>query len=538
MPCSALIEPPSSCTRSQTACWMRSRSSPRSGRVQRHQDVEVQVAVADMAERQQPALRDESGDQRHAALDQLGDPADRDRDVVADDLALHGAWPGSAPRASATAWRAAPRWRPSVASSTSPASNASASHASAAAASPSGRDQASSTSTYQGAAVSSGLRTPCRCAAAASTQPAAISSKLEISSAKRSLPWVSSETAASGDGTAANRVTRSRGRANSRRDGGGDDPEAALRPQEGLLQVVAGIVLAQRAQAVPDPAVAQHHLEAEHQLARHAVADDVDPAGVAGEVAADLAGPFAAEAEREQPARPLGRRLYRRQCAARLGHQPLAARVDRADPVEAGQAQDQLPAGMVGDAAADQPGVAALRHDRYPGAGRECHERRDLLGGARADDGCCQPIDVAPEIDLVGCPVARCAEYPLAPDDLRAPIEEAIGQGWRIKRHGGVARVGWTIDRDDSAGRRGGKRPLLTPSDPLGYRSARSKGRVHAARQSGASDRGRVRRPRADRLRHQGRGPRRRGDPRWTCSIAASCAWPRRPPMAGRSISG
>ena len=32
MPCSALIEPPSSCTRSQTAWWMRSRSAPESGR--------------------------------------------------------------------------------------------------------------------------------------------------------------------------------------------------------------------------------------------------------------------------------------------------------------------------------------------------------------------------------------------------------------------------------------------------------------------------------------------------------------------------
>ena len=45
----------------------------------------------------------------------------------------------------------------SVASSTSPASNASASQASAAAASPSGRDQASSASTYQGASVASGI---------------------------------------------------------------------------------------------------------------------------------------------------------------------------------------------------------------------------------------------------------------------------------------------------------------------------------------------------------------------------------------------
>ncbi len=35
-----------------------------------------------------------------------------------------------------------------------------------------------------------------------------------------------------------------------------------------------------------------------------------------------------------------------------------------------------------------------------------------------------------------------------------------------------------TIAGDDRARMRGGKRPWLTPSEPLGYRSARSKGRV------------------------------------------------------------
>ena len=43
---------------------------------------------------------------------------------------------------------------------------------------------------------------------------------------------------------------------------GGDDAERALRADEQLLQVVAGVVLAQASQAVPDAPVGQDHLQA------------------------------------------------------------------------------------------------------------------------------------------------------------------------------------------------------------------------------------------------------------------------------------
>ena len=54
-------------------------------------------------------------------------------------------------------------------------------------------------------------------------------------------------------------------------DRGGDDAERPLRADEQVLQVVARVVLLQALEAVPDAPVGQHHLEAEHQLARIAV---------------------------------------------------------------------------------------------------------------------------------------------------------------------------------------------------------------------------------------------------------------------------
>ena len=79
----------------------------------------------------------------------------------------------------------------------------------------------------------------------------------------------------------------------------GDDAERALRAAEQPAQLVAGIVLDQRARAVQHAAVGQHDLEPEHQVLHHAVAHRVAAAGIGADQAADLGAAFGAEMEGE-----------------------------------------------------------------------------------------------------------------------------------------------------------------------------------------------------------------------------------------------
>src|SRR5215467_5729875 len=53
---------------------------------------------------------------------------------------------------------------------------------------------------------------------------------------------------------------------------GSDDPQRAFAADEELLQIVAGVVLTQPAQPVPNPAVGQHDFEPQSQIAGVAVA--------------------------------------------------------------------------------------------------------------------------------------------------------------------------------------------------------------------------------------------------------------------------
>ena len=71
--------------------------------------------------------------------------------------------------------------------------------------------------------------------------------------------------------------------------GGGDDSQCPLGAHEEVLEVVAGVVLPQRLEPVPDAPVGQHDFQAEHEVARIAVAKHADAAGVGRQVAADLA---------------------------------------------------------------------------------------------------------------------------------------------------------------------------------------------------------------------------------------------------------
>ena len=84
----------------------------------------------------------------------------------------------------------------------------------------------------------------------------------------------------------------------------GDDAERALGADEQLLEIVAGVVLAQSAQAVPDAAVGEHDFEPQRQFARVAEAQHGGAAGVGRQVAADRAASLGAERQREVAGRP------------------------------------------------------------------------------------------------------------------------------------------------------------------------------------------------------------------------------------------
>ena len=62
-----------------------------------------------------------------------------------------------------------------------------------------------------------------------------------------------------------------------------------------MLEVVAGVVLAQGLQDIEHLAVGQHHFQAQHQIARVAVAQHLHTAGIGGNVAADLTRAFCAQ---------------------------------------------------------------------------------------------------------------------------------------------------------------------------------------------------------------------------------------------------
>ena len=169
------------------------------------------------------------------------------------------------------------------------------------------------------------------------------------------------------------------------------------------------------------------------------------PAGIGREIAADPAGALAAEAEREQAVRGLGGSLHSGQRAAGLGDQPLAARVDRADAVEAGEAEDNLVAALVGNAAAHQAGIAALRHQRHPMLGGEADEGCHLVDRAGAQDGRGDAIDMAPEVDLVGGAVGRREDDPLGADRRGAASKKGLGRRTGSAGHADTVRRQWAI---------------------------------------------------------------------------------------------
>ena len=169
--------------------------------------------------------------------------------------------------------------------------------------------------------------------------------------------------------------------------GRGDDAERAFGADEQLLQIVAGVVLAQTAQAVPDAPVGEHHFEAERQLARIAEAQHRGAAGVGRQVAADRAASFGRERQREHTGRPPPRPPARA-CSVTPASTvivALAASTARTRFSRDERQHDLVAAAHRGVAPPHMPGVAALRDDRHVPASRtDAHDRGDFLGRSAA----------------------------------------------------------------------------------------------------------------------------------------------------------
>ena len=86
--------------------------------------------------------------------------------------------------------------------------------------------------------------------------------------------------------------------------GGGDHPTRAFRADEQVLEIVAGVVLTQLGEKIGDAPVGQHDFDAKRQIARIAIGEHGDAAGVGRKIAADGAGAWR-RATRGTAGRPL-----------------------------------------------------------------------------------------------------------------------------------------------------------------------------------------------------------------------------------------
>ena len=145
--------------------------------------------------------------------------------------------------------------------------------------------------------------------------------------------------------------------------GGGDDAQRALGADEKILQVIAGVVLAQAGETVPDLALRGDHLQPQAQMARIAEAHHLCAAGVGAQIATDGATALSGQTQGKQIAFAGSGLLQVLQNATGLHRDAKVGRIHGAHCIHALQAQHNLGARSIGRRACHQAGVAALRHD-------------------------------------------------------------------------------------------------------------------------------------------------------------------------------
>ena len=161
--------------------------------------------------------------------------------------------------------------------------------------------------------------------------------------------------------------------------GRADHAQGAFRADEELAQIVAAVVLDEAPAEFEQFARARHHRQTQHPVAGHAVAQHPDAAGVGGDVAADLARSRGREIHRVIQPGGLRRGLDLCRDRARFTGEGGVLGVHRADAAHAVEGNHQLAPGR--HCAAAESGATATGHESDAFAVGELHDRLHL--GAR-----------------------------------------------------------------------------------------------------------------------------------------------------------
>ena len=220
----------------------------------------------------------------------------------------------------------------------------------------------------------------------------------------------------------------------------GNDAECAFAADEQLLDVVAGVVLAQFVQIVDDGAVGEHGFKAHGQLPGHAVTDHPVAAGVGRQVAADGAASPGAEIEWEEQAFGVGALLDDLQWHAGFNGHRAGVGIELHHLVHAFETERDFVFQRRGGG--NEPGHSALGRYWLASLVAERENRRDFFGGSgtqqqgRPDRPVFHQVLVVLRLDIVAFAVA-CGS-----DDFLEPVEKASVGFDGLKCHGAAAVLG------------------------------------------------------------------------------------------------